>query len=124
MSVSVPTAAPVFLILLIFMPSEFGNRQASSPSKKAAISGPLKKIDFIGVILLLAASFLLVAALLGASTTFEWSSPTFIVLLVLSLLSWVAFIWYERRLSTRDEHQEEIFPWRFVENRLWMGTLL
>jgi Na+/melibiose symporter-like transporter len=84
----------------------------------------LKKIDFVGAILLLAASFLLVTGLLEASTEFHWSSAVIITLIVLSAILWVSFILWEWLLGKRRSKQEEMFPWRFVKNRPWMAMLL
>ncbi|TVY43112.1 Efflux pump [Lachnellula subtilissima] len=123
---NVPAAAIVFVVLLICMPAQFGNSKSSAPSpvQKDTIWGLLKKIDVIGAVLLLGASFLLVTALLEASTSFTWSSAVVIVLLVLSVVSWVLFALWERHLSKRGKEQEEMFPWRFVKNRAWMAMLL
>ncbi|TVY24313.1 Efflux pump [Lachnellula hyalina] len=107
---NVPAAAIVFVVLLICMPAQFGTPKNSAPSpvQKDTIWRLLKKIDVIGAVLLLGASFLLVTALLEASTSFTWSSAVVIALLVLSV----------------GKEQEEMFPWRFVKNRAWMAMLL
>jgi len=123
---NVPAAAIVFVMLLICMPAQFGTPKNSAPSpvQKDTIWRLLKKIDVIGAVLLLGASFLLVTALLEASTSFTWSSAVVIALLVLSVVSWVLFALWEKHLSKQGKEQEEMFPWRFVKNRAWMAMLL
>jgi hypothetical protein len=88
----------------------------------------LRRINFVGVILVLTASLLLVTPLLQAAITFKSSSPVTIVLLVLSGVLWISFFGWECYLSRRKEKghitQEPVFSWRFAHNRVFLGVLL
>lgn len=67
---------------------------------------------------------LLVAVLLEGGISIAWHSATAIVLFVVSGLMWISFIVIERYFTQNEHRTEPIFPWRFVQNRTWMGTLL
>lgn len=105
-----------------------------APGSQPSVRHRLRRIDFIGVFLMLAASILLVTGLLEASsTTFKWSSPTIIVLIILAGILWSSFFLWEWWLSTRREGKTEdtetnsveaIFLARFWRNRVWMSVLM
>ena len=84
----------------------------------------LRKVDILGTAMLLTATTLLVAALQEAGTRFPWKSAFVIILLTISGLSWPAFLLWERRVTLADQEQEPVFPWRFVQSRVWIGMLL
>ncbi|KAL7962558.1 major facilitator superfamily domain-containing protein [Trichoderma compactum] len=83
-------------------------------------------IDFIGSATLLCSSSLLVFAIQQAgSQTFAWSSPVIISALVISGVSWAAFIYWEVVLdSKRHRHIEPIFPIRLMLHRVYASSLL
>lgn len=60
------------------------------------VTGSVKKklgqIDYLGIFLSAAATVLLLVPISGGGTTFDWSSPTSIVLLVLGGLCGVGFV--------------------------------
>jgi MFS family permease len=138
---SVPVGFVAFLTLFIAMPAKFPyhmemeepfwpitfpKRSAASPSISNKFWSLLKKMDCVGGVLVLAASFTLVTPLLQVSIIFQWSSPVTISLLVLSGLLWTSFFTWEWYLSSGkiSREQEPIFPWRFVHNRPFLGILL
>ncbi|PVH94609.1 MFS multidrug transporter-like protein [Periconia macrospinosa] len=126
--INVPAALLVCLLVLLSIPNGFpyhkqdnvsGNHQRSSQ-----LTSP-KSLDVLGAFLLLTASMLLVTALLEAGVTFEWRSAPTIVLFIISGLLWIAFVLQEFRLSkVKHTATEPIFPWDFITNKAWMGTLL
>ena len=68
-----------------------------------------------------------VSALLGAGTTFAWTSATTIVLFICSGLLLLSFLGQEWHLSKSEKGKTKrspIFPWEYFGNREWMGTLL
>lgn len=67
---------------------------------------------------------LLVAVLLEGGVSIAWSSATSIVLFVVSGVMWIAFVTNEWFLTSDKFRTEPIFPWRFLQDRAWMGTLL
>ncbi len=84
----------------------------------------MQRVDFLGAFLLIAANLTLVTALLEASTTFSWSSPTIIALLAVSGFLWVLFVAWEWFATKEHVKQEPVFPFRFFHNRYWMGMIL
>lgn len=83
-------------------------------------------IDFFGGATLLCSSALLVFAIQQAgSQTFAWSSPLIILALVISGLSWAAFLCWEVLLdSKRHRHIEPIFPIRLMLHRVYASGLI
>ena len=77
-----------------------------------------------GASFLLGATLLLVAVLLEAPNSFPWDSATSIAMLATSGVLWIAFFINERIVSSDKYRPEPIFPWHFLHNRVWMGTLL
>ena len=74
--------------------------------------------------MLLVATLFLVAALEEAGNRFEWRSAFVIVLLTVSGTTWIAFLVWERKVTLSRDSQEPVFPWRFIQSRIWMGMLL
>jgi hypothetical protein len=84
-----------------------------------------KRLDMLGAGLLLAAALLLTTGLLEGGVQWEWKSAPSIVILIISGILWIAFFWWERLVALKEEwKQEPMFPWRFLDNRQWMGVLL
>lgn len=84
----------------------------------------MKRLDILGAALLLVATLLLVTALEEAGIRFPWKSPFVIILLTVSGLLWIVFLAWERKLTRAASVQEPVFPWRFVQSRVWVGMLL
>lgn len=115
-------------MLLICIPPKFphqGKESYVAPSFREQVSRhSLARLDISGALLLLGASLLLVTVLLEATNDFSWNSGTAISLLVLSAVLWVLFLVNERVITSYKWRVEPTFPWRFLSNRTWMGTLL
>lgn len=105
-------------------PNQGNPRHVGTLESLLAARSSLARIDGLGAFLLLGASMLLIAVLLEGGVSIAWSSKTSIALFTISGILWLAFAgneWY----FTSDRHRTEpIFPWRFVTNRVWMGTLM
>ncbi|KAL8798758.1 MAG: hypothetical protein Q9182_006419 [Xanthomendoza sp. 2 TL-2023] len=84
----------------------------------------VRKIDFIGATILLAASILLVTALEEGGTEYSWRSAVPLVLLILSIFAWVAFFVRERMQSNKRVDIESVLPWHLVSNRFWASMIL
>jgi hypothetical protein len=85
----------------------------------------VKRLDILGAALLLAAALLLTTGLLEGGVQWEWKSAQSIAILVISGILWIAFFWWERLVTLKEDwKQEPMFPWRFLDNRQWMGVLL
>lgn len=79
----------------------------------------LRRIDYIGVGFLLAASAFLVFAFESAGINYRWNSVTIIVTLVLGCVLFIGFIIWEIRLQQRAvQIPEPVFPPRILNSRL------
>ena len=125
---NVPAGVITVILLFICVPANFPHQgQASyvAPTFKEKLSRQsLSRLDVSGAFLLLGATLLLVTVLLEASNEFAWGSGTAISLLVVSAVLWVLFLINERIVTGEEWRPEPVFPWRFLVNRPWMGTLL
>lgn len=129
LSASGPLGAFVIALLFFSIPRNFPHhnqpRSNANAEKKSYVLA-WRQFDAVGTLFLLAASVLLVTAVLQAGDgKVTWSSPTTIVFLVLSGLSWMAFAMWERYITiSATSAAQPIFPWRFVLNRPWFAMLL
>ncbi|QGA21607.1 hypothetical protein EYB26_009318 [Talaromyces marneffei] len=79
----------------------------------------LRRIDYIGVALLLAASILLVFAFESAGIQYGWNSITIIVTLIFGFAIFFSFIIWEMWLQKRQDHfSEPIFPPQILKSRI------
>lgn len=83
----------------------------------------LRRLDVVGALLLLGGSIFIVAALQQAINGLPWSHPEVVVFLVLCIPFWVAFLAWERWISSQNA-SEPVFPWRFTGRLVWMGMLM
>jgi hypothetical protein len=82
-------------------------------------------LDLIGVVLMLAASILVVFALEEAGTRYEWSSVAIICPLVIAVVSWISLVGWEIYLPRKKEMTAEpIFPMVLLKERILVGMLL
>lgn len=81
-------------------------------------------MDFLGTTFLLAGSVLLVAALEQTGIDQSWNSPVTVTFLVSSGVFWLLLLVWERYRGQIKTEQRSVFPWRLVQNRLFMGLLL
>ncbi|KAI1267056.1 MFS multidrug transporter-like protein [Xylariaceae sp. FL1019] len=120
--INVPIAFAAALVLFFLLPKGFPNhgtnRRGSMPSKS------MSRLDYPGTALLLLSTLSLVAAFEEAGLLFPWKSAYVIVLLIASIIGWVVFLIWERRVTLAAGIREPIFPWRFVQDRVWVGMIL
>ncbi|KAF7879093.1 hypothetical protein EAF04_000293 [Stromatinia cepivora] len=124
---NVPAAGLAAIVLMISFPGNFPYHNHPELKKRGALHNftfrSLNKLDFEGAALLLAASIFLVTALQQVETGVKWGSPSIIVLLALSPVCFIMFLVWERFVTKREGIMEPVFPWRFVEDRVWMGMI-
>ncbi|PQE07460.1 major facilitator superfamily transporter protein [Rutstroemia sp. NJR-2017a BBW] len=84
----------------------------------------LSKIDFLGALLLLAGTVLLIAALSEGQVRYAWNSAIIITFFVLSGVLWIIFLLWQWYSSNRCSKIQPMFPWRFLRNRAWLGVLV
>ena len=123
-----PAGLVTLILLYLSVPANFpyqGQPFHVAPSFRQKISKTsLARLDLSGAFLLLGATLLLVTVLLEAPNEFAWLSKTAIVLFVLSGVLSLLFLVNERIITSDGWRPEPIFPWRFLFNRAWMGTLI
>ncbi|PGH09842.1 hypothetical protein GX51_00529 [Blastomyces parvus] len=78
----------------------------------------LKRVDVIGVVLLLASSILLVFALEEAGTRYSWSNAVIITTFSLAGIAGILFVFWELFLEKSTSLQEPVFPLRLLKNRV------
>ena len=126
--ISVPAGAVAMVLLLLALPSQFpyqgGHPQNPWKGQKLLSLVSLRRVDFIGAILLLSATVLLVCALEEAGIAYQWSSALVITFLVIAGLLWILFPFWERYVTNSATKQEPVFPWRFMKSRVIIGMLL
>jgi len=125
---SVPLGAVTILLLLIVLPASFphqGDPNYQHPTWRERIArNSLARLDVSGAFLLLGATMLIVAVLLEGGLSIAWDSGPAIALFVVSGVMWIAFIVNEWFFTKNERTLEPIFPWRFIHNKPWMGTLM
>ena len=118
------------IVLVMALPGRFPYQglpeRADMPQRvwKVFSIKSLKRVDFIGAALLLAASFLFVTPLEEAGVHYSWSSAFIITLLTISGFLWIAFLAWERRVTVASGVREPVFPWRFMQSRVRVGLIL
>ena len=115
---SIPFGVLAVLGIYALWPEERRNRYDASTA--------LSKIDFLGNLLLAAASILMVFALQEAgSFVWSWSSPVIVGSLVTAGACWVFLGVWEYCLCHGSSRQvEPIFPMRLVRDRVYLLCLL
>jgi MFS family permease len=122
---NLPTGCFVMAVLFIGIPNGFPYQ--NTPKERMRPSGGLKRlrrVDFFGLLMLLAGSLMLSAALLELSLRKGWRDPGSILLIILAILSWVIFVGWEWYIEVRKVNVDPLLPWEFVRDRPWMGILL
>ncbi|QKX63091.1 uncharacterized protein TRUGW13939_10259 [Talaromyces rugulosus] len=80
------------------------------------------RVDSVGVMLLLAASTLLVYAFESGGTQFTWTSAVVIVTLIVGTILFVAFMIWEWWLQNQQSARvEPVFPPRILRNRIMVA---
>lgn len=106
------------------MPSKFPHQGDQCEPTDPSVKSALRKIDYPGFLLFLAACLLLVCALQEAGIEYEWSSGLIIAFLTLSALLFIAFLVWQRIIGRQETTREAVFAWKFVHNRMLMGIFL
>lgn len=122
--INVPAGVVTCILLLISMPANFPYPEKTKKMSDGQSMRNLGRLDWPGAFLLLGATILLVTALLEGGSEFAWKSGTAISLIILSVILFIVFLVNERLVTRESRRQEPVFPWRFLFNRAWMGTLL
>ncbi|KAM0149208.1 hypothetical protein ACHAPG_009552 [Botrytis cinerea] len=125
----VPAGALSALAIVFYLPAKFPNHKRDETSKGFGFrslfsTNVFKRVDLLGAVILLVAIALLVAALEEAGQLYEWRSAFVVVLLTISGISWICFVFWERLVSLESQTAEPVFPWRLMTSRIWIGMIL
>lgn len=93
------------------------------PGSRNYFRSAMFKVDWLGLVLLLAATALLAFALQEAGTKYPWKSAPVISTLIVSVVCWVGFGFWEHILSSRSKSTEPMFPLHLVKNRVVAAAL-
>jgi hypothetical protein len=117
-SCSIPFGALAVLGIYALWPDERRNRYDATTA--------VSKIDFLGNILLAAASILLVFAMQEAgSFVWSWSSPVIIGTLATAAACWALLAIWEYYLCRASRHGiQPIFPMSLTRSRIYLSCLL
>ena len=127
---SVPAGVVAIVLVLVTLPRNFPHHglpptlPQMHSSRQTFSRGQLGRVDFLGTTLLLSATVLLVTALEEAGVQYRWNSAFVIAILAVSVLSWIAFFAWSRRITRMEGIREPVFPWRFVKSRVCIGLLV
>lgn len=111
--------AVALILIFITLPSKFPHSQKPSFNVQS-----IRRVDYLGTLLLLAASILLVSALELGDTERSWRRSLVLSLFILSISLWICFAVWERYQGRRETAQESVFPWRLATSRFSVATLL
>ncbi|GLB04249.1 hypothetical protein AtubIFM57258_009965 [Aspergillus tubingensis] len=127
---NVPAGAVSWVLIFFSMPPNFPASteiQASAPEYSPFWSRQwslLRRVDFLGAFLVLAASVFIVAALQEGNYDFGWDSSAVIIFFVLSGICVPFFLLWQWFLSRGQLSCQPMLPWRLLTSRLFVGTIL
>jgi len=84
----------------------------------------MRRIDFLGVFLLLASSILLVTGIQEGGIRYAWSSAVVLVLLILAIVLMIGVTGWSKYFTYRKTMQESVLPWTILSDRYALGLLL
>jgi len=123
---SLPGGAIAFVMVCFFLPA---SEESSSLSLLKVLRSKVRRsnwvrIDVLGIILLLAASVLLVFALEEGGTRYSWGNAIVIATLVLAVVLFFAFGFWEVYVEKSPSKQEPVFPPSICKDRISSAMLL
>ena len=125
---SVPIGCVALILLVTAMPKRLQTEPAASEDVRPFWHGfapdILKRIDFLGALLLLGACLLLVTVLQQATAGISFTARNVLPLLILSGVMWIAFFVWQWYAATQVDPLEPVLPWRLLTNRVFLGMIL
>ena len=122
---SIPPGFLVLVLLFISLPAGFPYRSDASRGMFTSFGmAAVRKLDFLGAFLLLAASVLFVSALEEGGTEYSWRSTVVLSQFCISILLWILFFAWQNFASGPHIAHEPVLPWRLLTNRITLGFLL
>lgn len=122
---SIPAGLVALVLIQLSMPRDFPFMGSPQHAQSKFSMASLRKVDYTGTTLLLAASVLLVSALEEGGTEYSWRSACVLVLLFTSVLAWAAFfIRAKLQSSQKNKDHQSVLPWHLITNRFWASITL
>lgn len=124
---SAPTGVFATTILAFLLPSSFPNhgRGVSQPSMRDKLTkAAVVRLDFIGAIVLLSSSILLVFGFEEAGSRYPWTSPVVISTIAVGGSLFLVFFACEYMVGKPQYPQEPVFPLRLMKDRHFVGLML
>ncbi|OBS24590.1 hypothetical protein FPOA_05132 [Fusarium poae] len=123
---NVPGGVLAFILVAIFLPA---SEQSSGSTLIQVIRFKLKRsnwarIDYLGIFLLLSASVLLVFSLEEGGTRYPWDSAVVISTLVIAVVLFIGFGFWEVHVENSPSKQEPVFPPSICNDRICSAMLL
>ncbi|CAO3652078.1 unnamed protein product [Cunninghamella blakesleeana] len=107
--INLPIGGIAILLLFFFL---------DLPTQKSSLKDKLKRIDYLGTIIFLAAALLLLLALNFGGQFYPWVSAAVLVPLIFSFIFIILFVIVEYKFA-----KEPIVPLRLFRNRTFTGAL-
>jgi hypothetical protein len=117
---SAPAGALSIVLVALFLPSSIASQDVKLVSHIRAkfTMSTLRRVDVLGVVLLLGSSVLLVFALEEAGTRYPWKSGVILYTIILAGLLGVCFIFWELSVQRFSSSQEPLFRPTILTGRL------
>ncbi|ATZ49074.1 hypothetical protein BCIN_04g02680 [Botrytis cinerea B05.10] len=117
--------APIGIVPLILFYLVWPNETQLHQSKRR----PLRQLDLVGAFILIIASILFVFAFQEAGLEANsWNKPLFLIPLIVGIVFWILLFSWEFTVQRKwEEKLATMFPWRLIQNRVYMfglGTTL
>ena len=120
-----PLGTVAAALIIAFLPSTSPYNDTFGIIRKRFPISAFRRVDYVGAVLILAASVLLVFVLEEAGTRLAWNSATVIVCITLSAILWVTFpLWEYYAVDREDTLREPIFPIALFKSRFVAGMML
>jgi predicted membrane channel-forming protein YqfA (hemolysin III family) len=115
-----------FALVAIFLPaSEKSSRLSITQVVRSKIRrSNWARVDYLGIFLLLSASVLLVFALEEGGTRYPWKSAVVISTLVIAIVFFIGFGFWEVHVERSSSKQEPVFPPSICNDRICIAMLL
>lgn len=105
------------MVILFTLPGGFPYQHKPKSERPRVKLSTFKQLDFIGALLFLMVTLLSVTALQEADASYPWNSALVVCLLVLSGVSAIAFVIWERYITKSSTSILPILTYRFANRR-------
>ncbi|KAJ5669021.1 major facilitator superfamily domain-containing protein [Penicillium macrosclerotiorum] len=121
---NLPPGCIAMILAAISMPPHFSRRFTGLDLSTKSGMQFMWNIDLPGMFFLLGGSLMLVTVIDETNSHFSWSSPTAIILVIMSVIFWAGFFVWEIRISDPEFQIRPVFPKTFFSNLPLIGIFL